>query len=62
MNALIIELSKPQYAGLSDQQAADAINAAMKCNSCSPSLLKVNVVDMSTRIEKIRTLDNQSTG
>jgi len=27
MNALIDELSKPQYAGLSDQQAADAINA-----------------------------------
>ena len=27
MNALITELSKPQYAGLSDQQAADAINA-----------------------------------
>jgi len=24
MNALIDELSKPQYAGLSDQQAADA--------------------------------------
>ena len=27
MNALLTELSKPQYAGLSDQAAADAINA-----------------------------------
>lgn len=27
MNELVIELSRPEYAGLSDQEAADAVNA-----------------------------------